>query len=64
MTLKVNVEYEYGNEVYLKADPDQEKMIIVGYEVLPGNMVKYKVSALNFISSFYDFEISPDKAII
>lgn len=64
MTLKINVAYDYGKEVYLVSDPDQEKMIVVGYEILPGDMVKYKVSGLNFIASFYDFELSDQKAIL
>lgn len=62
--LKLNVEYDYGAEVYLIADPDQDKVVVVGYEILPGNTVKYKVSALNFIASFFDFELTPEKTII
>jgi hypothetical protein len=64
MALKLEVAYDFGAEVYLLADPDQEKMIVVGYEVSPGNIIKYKLSALNFVASFFDFEISDTKAVI
>lgn len=64
MMLKLDIEYEFGNEVYLIADPDQERVVIIGYDVLPGNQIKYKISSMNYTASFYGFEITSEKSVI
>lgn len=61
MKLIINVEFSIGDIVYTKTDMENEPSIVIGYEILPGNIVKYKINNEQYTTSFYDFEISTDK---
>ena len=63
MKVTLNVEYTYGDVVYIITDSEQEKGIIVGYEILPGDLIKYRVNSENYTTTFFDFEISSDKTV-
>lgn len=63
MRIVINVEFKIGDIVYIRTDMENEPSIVVGYEVLPGELVKYKVNNENYTTSFYDFELSLDKNV-
>lgn len=63
MKISINVEFSIGDMVYLRTDTENEPSIVVGYEILPGEVVKYRVNNEKFTTSFYDFELSTDKNV-
>lgn len=63
MKISINVEFSIGDMVYVRTDTENEPSIVVGYEILPGEVVKYRVNNEQFTTSFYDFELSTDKNV-
>ena len=63
MKISINVEFSIGDIVYVRTDTENEPSIVVGYEILPGEVVKYRVNNEQFTTSFYDFELSTDKNV-
>lgn len=56
------IEYEIGDQVWIKTDPDQFPHIVTGYVVLPG-MIKYIINVAHEESNHFDFELSPTASI-
>ena len=63
MKLTINIEYEIGEQVFNITDKDQYLYIVVGYDVLPNNLIKYKINSDEMTYSVFDFEIYRDKQI-
>lgn len=63
MRLVLNPEFNIGDIVYIKTDIENSPSIVVGYKILPGEVIKYEVNNENYTTSFYDFEISLDKNV-
>jgi len=62
--LKIPVEFEIGQEVYLKTDPDQIKRMVVKYEVSNKDLIyAIQVGAESF-TWHYGFEISDEKDMV
>ena len=53
----INNEYEIGDEVVLKTDPEGMKRLITGINVKPGSLV-YEVQLAELTSFHYEFELS------
>ena len=53
-------EFEFGDIVYLKTDPDQNQRMVVGFDARPGFMVVMLASGTN-TTSHYPIEISKEK---
>lgn len=54
--IRIKTDLEFGQDVYLKADPDQFKHHLVALKILPGNQIKFIVSYMGTESELYDFE--------
>lgn len=63
MEVTIYVEFKIGDIVYIRTDMENEPSIVVGYEVLPSDLVKYRVNNENYTTSFYDFELSLNKNV-
>jgi hypothetical protein len=57
-------EYDFGDIVYLKTDPDQLTRIITGISIHPEMQIIYRVSYLGSNTEHYGFEISSERDII
>lgn len=62
-TLKFAVEYEIGQTVYIRNDPDQHERVVIGYRIAP-NQVYYELAHKTDTSSHFDFELSADKDVL
>lgn len=58
MGIKVKTDLEWGQEFYLKSDPEQFKHLLVGVILLPGNQIQFMLSYSGDIVTVYDFECS------
>ena len=58
------VEYELGEFVYLKTDPDQYKRMVTGYYIGMDNSILYEVALGSGGSKYYAKELSRDKDIM
>lgn len=59
-TIRLIVQYDMEQEVYLKTDPYQYPMLVTGYKITP-NTVIYYLTMGSSESAHYDFEISETK---
>ena len=59
----IEVRYEIGEEVFLVADSEQRKRIVVAITINPGTLI-YTLSAGDFETAHYDFEIAKDKNVV
>lgn len=57
MKIEIEVEFEIGQSVFMRACDDQEEYIVTSYEVSQG-VVKYGVSNGKFIYVTFAFELS------
>ena len=57
----INNKYDFGDIVYLKTDPEQNKRVVVGINVTPNGDILYRISQGTINSDHYDFEISEEK---
>jgi hypothetical protein len=64
ITLKIQVEHEVGDIVYLKTDTDQKPRQVYAYEVYPGREVIYKIISGTYTSPHYDFELTKEKDVL
>lgn len=55
--------FELGNIVYLKTDPEQSERMIVQYQVRPGAII-YQLNKGEFESWHYEIEFSKEKDIL
>jgi hypothetical protein len=60
----VDNEFEIGQIVYLKTDPEQLERIVFGILVFGKSEVIYKLTAGTLNSEHYGFEISTDKDVL
>ena len=60
-TIKLFVEYEMEEYVYLKTDPDQEQRMVTGYKIVPKNTIIYLLTCGTIETPHYDFEITKEK---
>lgn len=59
--IQVTIEYEFGDIVYLKTDPDAQPRIVIGYSLDPGRLVQYTVQLSNFEPSYhFGFELTSE----
>lgn len=56
----IDVEYEIGDIVYLKTDPEQQERLVFCYRVYDTHVL-YDLACGILSSCHYDFEISPQK---
>jgi len=58
-TYLVSVEFDYGEEVYLKTDPDGYKRIVTGFRLRPGtDVIEYGLSLGESETWHYGIEIT------
>lgn len=58
----IETEYEPGDEVYVRHDPDQRMRMVTSFVVRGrGYAISYEVSCGDSIKWFYDFELSKEK---
>lgn len=62
--ITINNQFELGQIVYLKTDPEQLQRMVVGITVNPGNSLFYRVAFEEDASSHYEIELSADKDIM
>lgn len=60
----LQVEHEFGDEVYMKTDPEQQKMIVTGYIVRPDNSVRYLCTIVHQESQHFGFELASERDIM
>lgn len=53
--------YEIGNEVYLKTDPDQNFRIVTGFLIRQKEFILYELSCGTESSWHYEYEININK---
>lgn len=53
--------FEIGSIVYLKTDPDQLPMMVIGYAVYQKH-IKYILATGSVESDFFDFELCESKS--
>ena len=59
--MRVDIKYEYGEYVYLKTDPLQERRMVTGVLLRPHSSVVYYLSLGSLESTHYEIEISREK---
>lgn len=59
--MKINIPFEFGEQVYMKNDPKQEAVTIIGFVVYPNNNLQLILSYMGTIYELYDFEVSKTK---
>lgn len=57
-TLVINTKFYIGQSVYLVTDVNQQERIVVGIMIDVGNVLMYRVSYMNTVDNFYDFELT------
>jgi hypothetical protein len=62
--LTIPVEYEIGEVVYIKSDPEQMSAIVIGYVINPGNSLMYKLAVGLDVTYHYDVELTLNKGVI
>ena len=60
--MRIDSIYGFGDEVYLKSDPDQTLRVVIGIVVKPGNQVLYELACGSESSDHYEFEITTEKS--
>lgn len=61
--IKIKCDYNYGDTVYLKTDPDQLAYIVVGISYLNSNLF-YILSFNGSLNYILPVEITKDKIIV
>ncbi len=62
--IKIELDYDHGDEVYLKTDPDALKRIVVEINLLPGLTARYLLSCGDLDPTFhYAVEITDTKPV-
>ena len=62
--IRIELDFDIGDEVYLKTDPDGLKRIVVGITLLPGNLAIYSLAHSDCPpSDHYPIEISETKVV-
>lgn len=61
--LTINNAFNFGQIVYLKADPDALARIVTGIKVRPGNAILYTLACAEQESTHYELEITDDKTL-
>ncbi len=61
--MTIETEYDFGDEVYLTTDPDQDKHIITGFTVRKGQVL-YGCTFCNRENWHYDFELSRERDMV
>jgi hypothetical protein len=64
MSILVNNEYDFGEVVYLKTDPEQHPAIIFSINIYKAGEIMYEVIRGTVTSKHYDFELTRDKNLI
>lgn len=60
--LQFEVEYDIGEMVYIKTDPDQNRAQVQGYAI-DKNGLMYNVTKNGMELSVYDFELTKEKDV-
>lgn len=60
----INNEFEHGDIVYLKTDPDQNLAIVICIKVYKNGEYLYEIIRATTTSSHYGFELSKEKNIL
>lgn len=64
MILNVKSDYEYGDIVYIKTDPNQYPRQVVCLLFNPTGIVQYGVQSCTYISYHYGFELTIEKDVV
>ena len=57
------IEFEIGDSVYLKTDPDQVERLVTGITIRPGG-ISYALTDVTTESFHYSFEITKQRDIV
>lgn len=57
----VDNEFEIGQVIYLKTDPDQNPRIVTSFRIYKGGEILYSLNFATSESYHYSFEISTEK---
>lgn len=60
----IDEKHTIGDIVYLKVDPDQTPLLVVGINVRPGHLTYVMTSGNNETVVAYDLELSTTKTIM
>jgi hypothetical protein len=60
--MKPKIDFEYGDPVYIKDDPEQAQMTFVGFIGRPGNL-QYILDFIGEEYVVYDFQVSKESDI-
>lgn len=61
---QITFKYDVGQMLVLVTDPEQLERIVVGYSVIPGNIVLYRVCLGTTTSEHYEFELAEQPDIL
>ena len=62
--MNILTEYDFGDLVYLKTDPEQLRRMVTSFKAMPGTVL-YGISLSDGLESFhYDIEITDEKTLI
>ena len=61
MPIKIKTDLEFGQPIYIKADPEQLEHRLIGVVITPPMQIKFRVSYMGDVSELYDFECSTER---
>lgn len=61
---QINFKYDIGEMLILVSDPEQHERIVVGYTVIPNNIILYRVCLGTLTSEHYEFELTEQPDIL
>lgn len=62
--MQIDNKFNLGQEVYIVTDVEQLKFMVVGFMVLPNNLIQYIVKNNESQYCLYDFELSDEVDIV
>lgn len=62
--ITIEIEFYFGDMVYIKSDPEQRVRQVTDIEIKPSGLVMYHLSCGPESSPHYDFELTKDRNIL
>lgn len=62
--INIKNQYDFGDIVYLRTDPDQLPRVIVAIEVYKDGEIQYMVKQRSTTSYHYPYELSDEKDVL
>ncbi len=61
--MMISTKFDFGDRVYLVTDENQSERVVTEITIVPGSIM-YTLSCGTVNSRHYEFEISPEKALV